>query len=295
MTQVNDTTTLAIDGGGTRCRIALTRGAESLVVQGGSVNVSTDFSGATDELLRGLEEIAARAGISLKELKGVPVYLGLAGITGREIAGRLAAALPFDHMKIEDDRPSALRGALGDKNGVVLHCGTGSFAAARLAGKMRLAGGWGPVLGDEASALWVGSRALSCTLDTFDGFTDPTDLSRGLLEKFGGAPAIVTFAGTASPAELGALAVDVTRAAASGDAIARRILQDAADHIATTSRNLGWTKGLPICLTGGIGAHYKDYLPDDMRADVTPALGEPLAGAIALAEAFRKEIAHERR
>ena len=108
-------------------------------------------------------------------------------------------------------------------------------------------------------------------------------------------PAIVAFAGGASPAELGALAVGVTQNAAKGDQIACRILQDAADFVAAISRNLGWNTGLSICLTGGIGPHYKDYLPDEMRDAVAPALGEPLNGAIALAEEYREEIAHGRR
>ena len=295
MTQLHDTSILAIDGGGTRCRIALTAGGETLAVQAGSVNVSTDFAAAVAELRRGLEDVARKVGKTIEELAHVPAYFGLAGITGPDIADRLAAVLPMRHVRIEDDRPAALRGALGDQDGIVAHCGTGSFAAARIGGRIRLAGGWGPVLGDEASAQWVGRRALSRMLDTVDGFLAETDLSRGLLDKFGGAPAVVAFAGTASPAELGALAVAVTENAAKGDAIASDILQDAADYIAATSRNLGWTTGLPLCLTGGIGPHFEAYLPEEMRAAVTPALGEPLTGAIALAGEFRKEIAHERR
>lgn len=295
MTVLHETSILAIDGGGTRCRIALTTKGEPLVVRAGSVNVSTDFSAATAELVRGLREVAKRSGVAIEALAHVPAYIGLAGVTGPDIAERLAVGLPLLHTRIEDDRPSALRGALGNKDGIVAHCGTGSFAAARINGETRLAGGWGPVLGDEASAQWVGRHALSRTLDTVDGFLARSGLSRSLLDKFGGAPAIVAFAGAASPAELGALAVEVTRNAAKGDEIACGILQDAADYIAATSRNLGWTSGLPICLTGGIGPHYKGYLPEEMRAALTPALGEPLTGAVALAEEFRKEIAHERR
>ena len=45
----------------------------------------------------------------------------------------------------------ALRGALGEKDGIVVHCGIGSFAASRIDGKSRFAGGWGPVLGDEVT------------------------------------------------------------------------------------------------------------------------------------------------
>ena len=49
MTEMRGTSILAIDGGGTRCRIALTTNGDPIVVQAGSVNVSTDFATATGE------------------------------------------------------------------------------------------------------------------------------------------------------------------------------------------------------------------------------------------------------
>ncbi|MCH2095483.1 MAG: ATPase [Rhodobacteraceae bacterium] len=290
MTRTFDAFSLAVDGGGTRCRIALVGGEMPLVAGAGSVNVSTDFAGATAELLRGFQDLAMQAGGTLDDLSPVPAYIGLAGVTGPELAERLAEGLPLVHVRIEDDRLAALRGALGRSDGVVAHCGTGSFVASRRAGQVRLAGGWGPVLGDEASAQWVGRQALARTLDAVDGFLVETELSRGLLSKFGSAAEIVAFAGAASPADLGALAVMVTDNAAAGDGIAVAILQNAAEDVVTACKRLGWTSGMPICLTGGIGPFYRPYLPADMQQDVMPPKGEPLAGAIALAEEFRKEI-----
>ncbi len=295
MTSGRETLAIAIDGGGTRCRIAACTAGEPLVVEAGSVNVSTDFAGALAELRRGLDEAVSKLGSTLEDLSRVPAYIGVAGMTGARIADRMAAELPFVHVKIEDDRPSALRGALGERDGIVVHCGTGSFAGAQCGGAMRLVGGWGPRLGDEASAQWVGRRALSRSLDTIDEKLAATALTEMMLEKFGEPSDIVAFAGGASPADLGALAVQVTRHAADGDEIARAILREAVEYIVATSRSLGWAPGLPICLTGGIGPHYREYLPADLQAEVAEAQGAPLQGAMSLAEDFRREVEDERR
>ena len=281
---------LAVDGGGTQCRIALCSSDDPLIVRAGSVNVSTDFDGAVAEISRGLEVLSGQSGVSLDALHDCPAYLGLAGVTGAGLVDRLVSALPFRNVRIEDDRPAALRGALGGRDGVVAHCGTGSFLAAQIDGQTRFAGGWGSVLGDEASAQWVGRRALSCALDSVDGFVERSALTAAMLERFTDAAGIVRFAGSAEPAEMGALARDVTASAAEGDRVARQILQEGADYIARRCDAMGWSAGLGLCLTGGIGPHYEDYFPAAMRADLVSPEGDPLAGAIALAEAFRRSL-----
>ncbi len=280
---------IAIDGGGTRCRLAFDRGGETVVVEAGAANVSTDFDGTVHALTDGLGRLAERTGLTPDALAAFPVFAGLAGVTGSGLAGRLAAALPFARIRIEDDRRSALRGALGRAEGLIAHCGTGSFLAAQIGGEVRLAGGWGHVLGDEASAFWIGREALRVTLDVVDGLCAPSALSERLLADHAGAPGIVRFAGTRTPPEVGALAPVVTTFAADGEVLARRVMQAGADYITRTLTDLGWTPGRTICLTGGIGPQYRTYLPAAMQADLAPPKGEPLAGAIDLARDFAQE------
>lgn len=294
MNCASDTIVLAVDGGGTHCRIAASDGAEVRQIECGAANVSTDFDAACAELKRGLAVLADQVGLPRAQLLRTPVYLGLAGITGRSLADRLAAALPCDHVKIEDDRPSALRGALGSGDGFVAHCGTGSFLAAQRGGRPSFAGGWGPVLGDQASAQWIGRRALSKALESHDGLTVPSDLAQGLLKQFDGTAGIVRTASSMSPTEFGALAPLVTQHAGQGDQLAISILQAGADYLADRMIRMGWTQGLPICLTGGIGPQFATYLPDVMQQALIKPLGNPMSGAIALAHAFREEIEHER-
>ncbi len=215
---------LAIDGGGTRCRIALQAGQDTTVVETGSANVSTDFDRTVTEISTALEALSTRVDMPpLSQLAAIPAYVGLAGLTGEAIAQRLTRALPFDRARVEDDRPpAALRGALGTQDGFVAHCGTGSFIASQLDGQRRIVGGWGgPVLGDPASAQWVGRHALSYTLDAADGLAETTDMARHFLSTLGGTAGIVAFATTARPTDFGALAPPVvTSHANAGDALA---------------------------------------------------------------------------
>lgn len=274
---------LAIDGGGTRCRLALAEGDAVTSVVTGSANVSTDFAGTVREILAGLAMLSDRSARPVDELSRLPAFVGLAGVTGDAIADRLRAALPFVRVRILDDRPAALRGALGEADGVIAHCGTGSFYGAQHGGHMRFAGGWGPVLGDEASAQWIGKLALGITLHSVDGRLPASPMAERLLADHGGASGIVRFAGQARPTDFGALAPLVTDHAARGDALATRVMRAGADEIARALPDIGWTEGQPICLTGGIGPQYALYLPEPMQAALTAPRAEPLAGAIALA------------
>ncbi|WP_424940753.1 BadF/BadG/BcrA/BcrD ATPase family protein [Aliiroseovarius sp. S253] len=284
---------VAIDGGGTRCRLALRGRGADIVVELGSANVTTDFDAAISEISRGLELLSARAGIALDKLASLPAYVGLAGVAGPSVAEKVAEALPFSHIRVEDDRPSALVGALGARDGVVAHCGTGSFLAAQINKDQRFAGGWGPVLGDPASAQWVGRRGLTLALDAVDGLRGHSAYSQHVLDKLSGAAGIVQFASTARPADFGALAPAITAYAAEGDAIALQVVREAANSIAELLPILGWKSGMAICLTGGIAPQYASYLPHDMQSCVTAPAGEPLSGALSLAQAFSEEIANE--
>ncbi|MEM8581357.1 MAG: BadF/BadG/BcrA/BcrD ATPase family protein [Pseudomonadota bacterium] len=289
MSSPKHTTALAVDGGGTRCRIAVQRNGAMSCFETGSANVSTDFDGAVSQVLDGLKGVAAKMAIDIDDLVSLPAFVGLAGVTDRHIAEKLEAALPLTNVRIEDDRPAALRGALGNHDGVIAHCGTGSFFGLKLGSDMRFSGGWGPVLGDEASAQWVGRAVLRDTLETVDGRRTKSELANELLDEFEGAAGIVRFAGAARPSDFGAIAPKVTDFAARGDALAERIMSAGASEIERGLTHIGWTPGRAICLTGGIGPQFESYLPVTMQTEIVPASGEPLSGALRLASELENE------
>lgn len=277
---------MAIDGGGTRCRVALVSGDDIYTVETGPANVTTDFDAAIMHIRLGIEKLLPRLDTSIT---GIPAYIGLAGVTSTEIAARVETAMPFQTVRVTDDRPAAVRAAFGSENGFLAHCGTGSFFASQIEGATRFCGGWGSVLGDEGSAFWVGRQALSQTLRIVDGLKPPSPLSKLILNTFGASSGIVRFASNASPAEIGAHARLVTQYAGNDDPIAHHIMREGANHVATNLRDMGWAPQTKICLTGGIGPEYERFLPADMQTSVRAPEAEPLSGAIALAKDLAKE------
>ena len=283
---------LAIDGGGTKCRLALQTTEACLVAEAGPANASTDFDAAINCLLTGLAALAKLADTKADTLYGLPAFVGLAGVTGPSLVARLTAALPLRNVCYADDRRAALHGALGDDDGLLAHCGTGSFFASKIGKKERFAGGWGAVLGDEASAQWVGRMALNQLLRQVDGLIQGSELTEELMAQFQDAANVVQFARDASPADFGGLAPLVTARATSNDPVAHTVLQAGANHIASELKQMGWVPGLAVCLAGGIGPYYATYLPDDMKPDLAKPQAEPLDGAIALARNMEVNRGH---
>ncbi len=274
---------LAIDGGGTHCRIAYGSCENHSMVNIGAANDSSDFEGALNTILGGVEALCAKLQMPVADLIACPCYIGVAGVTGPQMAARLRKALPFTHVHVTDDRPPALRGALGTKDGAIAHCGTGSFWGLQLGGAQKFAGGWGYVLGDEASAHWLGRTALSATLETVDGRRGATDFAQSLLALYDGAAGIVRFATHARPDEIAALAPLVCSAAAQNDPLALDLMQAGAQEITQSLTALGWHEGLDLCLTGGLGDQYHPYLPPALQASITTPAAAPIIGALALA------------
>ena len=236
-------------------------------------------------LTSGLAELSDRLSVPVNVLADTPAYLGLAGVIDPSIVQALQKALPFTTVKIELDRHAALRAAHGTADGVIAHCGTGSFFGVQRDGRQRFAGGWGGVLDDIASARWMGCRALSLTLYAKDGLVNKSGLTDSLMDLYKSPVAIVEFASNAGAGELGQLAQKVSEYSAHKDKIAVQIFTEGAGLIAETVKALGWQSG-PVCLTGGLGSEYIPYLPEALRSSVVAAAGEPLDGAIELAREF---------
>lgn len=289
MKNVPSANILAIDGGGTHCRIAYGSCENHSMVDIGAANVSSDFEGALNTILGGVEALCAKLQMTVADVIACPCYIGVAGVTGPQMAARLRKALPFTHVHVTDDRPPALRGALGTKDGAIAHCGTGSFWGLQLGGAQKFAGGWGYVLGDEASAHWLGRTALSATLETVDGRRGATDFAQSLLARYDGAAGIVRFATQSRPDEIAAIAPLVCSAAAQNDPLALALMQAGAQEIAQSLTALGWHEGLDLCLTGGLGGQYHPYLPPALQASITAPAAEPIIGALALASDFARE------
>ena len=265
-------------------------GAARFEAEVGTLNVSSDFTGAGARLGQGIRALCAQARLEPAALAQASVYLGLAGVTGPDMAARVAALVPAGRVRVEDDRPAALVGALGGRDGTVAGIGTGSFLARQSGSEVRLMGGWGLHLGDEASAAWLGRGGLALTLKTRDGLVPPSALTEALLAEFDGeSAAIVAFAQGASPAEFGRFAPKIAAAAEDGDPHGLALMREGAGYIETAARCLGWRGSEALCLIGGLAPRYAPYLSAEMRDAVTPPAGTALDGAITLARRLRAE------
>ncbi|MCP5085292.1 MAG: ATPase [Rhodobacteraceae bacterium] len=284
MLESDDMCLVGVDGGGTSCRIGLLHRGVRTEVKVGKANVSTNLGGAIHTIIQGMDSVAEKAGVSKDTLYQGNAYLGLAGVTGPEVTATVAAGLPFRNIVVEDDRISAVVGALEDQDGVVAGIGTGSFLSRQSQGKIRFIGGWGFQLADEASGAWLGRALLSRVLRVVDGIAEPTKLTKTVFAEFGNqAGGVVIFSLNASPADYAQLAPQVIDAAALGDEAAIKLMDEGARFIESGLTAIGWQPGEPLCLMGGVARHYKPYLGSDFLTSLIAPKGKALDGALALA------------
>jgi len=274
---------IGVDGGGTQCRFALMHAGKRTEVVRGPANVSTDLFGAILTLSEGFEALTESAGLSSDSIKSARVYMGLAGVLCSKATQKLSSQLIFEHVVIDDDRTTATVGALGKNDGAVFGIGTGSFFGRQKNGKVALRGGWGFILGDDASGADLGRKALKRSLSTIDGDVDASDLTSALLREFGGSAAIVDFAASARPSEFAKYAPRIVEAARAGDKAGIAIMAEGAALIEYGIRSLGWKPGERLCPTGGLAPHYIAFMHDELAQYTTKPDGTALDGSLALA------------
>jgi N-acetylglucosamine kinase-like BadF-type ATPase len=189
-------------------------------------------------------------------------------------------------------------GALGLREGVVVAAGTGVVTLAT-DGATRHArvDGWGYLVGDLGSGYWIGRSGLEAALRAADGRGGSSELLRRARELDGDVETLpVRLA--ADPDRVPRIALfaeQVADAAQAGDATARQIWADAAEHLADSvaaacervalagSIAVSWTGRLfdaRALLLEPFGEAVRRRLP---CAVLTPAEGDALDGAHRLA------------
>ncbi|MVO18055.1 ATPase [Rhodobacteraceae bacterium CY05] len=285
---------IAIDGGGTSCRFALQSPSGVTYARRGGANVSSAPQAAIAVLNEGLIELSTLAGLEAARLGEIPIYAGLAGVVDDAVSQFVADQLPSRHVLVEDDRPSAVVGALGDRPGCLLGIGTGSFLARQTQDEMRLIGGYGSILGDESSGCWLGKELLRRALHVLDGILPTSDLVESCLSEFQhDVVQIMNFSFRAKPVDYGGYAPRVVQAARAGDTVGQELMVAGADYICSGLTALGHQPGEIVCPVGGVAEHYVDYLPAEIAATVTEGQGVALDGALELSRRFARQVGQE--
>ena len=277
---------IGIDGGGTGCRAVVCDSAGRRLGYGkaGPANLMTNFDGARKSIVEACGLALAEAGLPSRALADSKVFLGLAGAKNGNTASRMRAKLPFRRCLIETDAVIALEGALGPEDGVVAIIGTGSIFIYRVAGVIRVAGGWGFLVGDLGSGARLGRALLQETLLTYDHIHPGSELTARVLSRFANNPqTIVEYAQMARPGEFGELAPLVFEFAAKGDPVGQRIIRKAVADIEDTLNVILAPNRLGLCMLGGLGQKFAPLLNSRIRSRLRRPRGDALDGAIALA------------
>lgn len=257
---------LGVDGGQSSTTALI--GDETGRVLGTGVGGPCNHVGAQqgrEKLARAVTESVERAcehaGVQARQVRFEAACFGMSG--GPDDKERiLAAILPANHLLVTHDGLIALAGATAGEPGIVTIAGTGSIAFGRNAGGMTArAGGWGYIFGDEGGGFDMIRQSLRAVLRYEEGWGPATSLGPALFEAAGAAGAndlLHRFYTDDWPrSRVATLARIVDRAAENGDPVARDILHNAAQQLASLAGSVRaqlWHSGdsVRIAYIGGV-------------------------------------------
>lgn len=298
---------LGVDGGGSKTAFALIDDSGQLLARAQTATsyyFTEGFDVVESVLRQGITAICESAGIVAADIAaaffGIPGY-GESSIDLPRLDTVPGPILGHDRYSCDNDMVCGWAGSLAGEDGINVIAGTGSMTYGERLGTGHRVGGWGELFGDEGSAYWIavqGLNAFSRMSDRrlprsplYDMMRDRLQITSDLdavslvIERWGGnRSAIADLARTVA-------------AAAAHDAVAERILRDAAGELATlvetTRVALGFGDDEPVAVSysGGMFADGRyqtlfraalDGAPvkyDLRRPLLDPALGAALYAA----------------
>jgi N-acetylglucosamine kinase-like BadF-type ATPase len=254
---------MGVDGGATKTLAAVLDLREAVlhVGEGGPSNQdAVGAEAAVHELLSAADKAIAHAGIDAGDL-GAAV-LAIAGTDTASVVRNVRAART-DAWLVVNDVVAAWATATGGGPGVAAIAGTGSnvFGVGGQGAETRAwrAGGWGHRLGDEGSGYWLGVHSIKAALRDREASGPPTALSDAVPACLGepSIEAVVARVYAEPPltkGEIAKIAIDTSRLAAQGDAVARELYARGAaelgEQIAAVIRQTGLEGDFPVGLIG---------------------------------------------
>lgn len=228
---------LGVDGGGTKTHAVLFDEEKNVIGEG--------FAGASNPLRVGVEtavtnifQATDKACDAANKSRGdiAAATFGLAGVRRidlrQRVRERLAQTLGIKLVEVVTDAEIALYGTTLRKAGVVVIAGTGSICYGRNeAGETAIAGGWGPLAGDEGGGSSIARRGLQAIAKASDGRGNYTKLSEAGTHYFRTSTPenllTAIYAPQMDNAKIAGFARLVVETAQSGDEIAVEILREA--------------------------------------------------------------------
>ncbi|TXH81599.1 MAG: N-acetylglucosamine kinase [Rhizobium sp.] len=277
---------IGIDGGGTSCRAAVTDDTGRVLGTGkaGAANILSDLENSLIHIVASAKQALIDAGLDQEMVQTLPAVIGTAGANVGNYGKQVEGALPFASTRVVTDATIALQGALGDADGIIGAFGTGSVYNARRQGKSWGIGGWGFVVGDQASGARLGRDLLEQALLAHDRVTAGSALTTAIMAEYGNDPErIVEFAHASKPKDFARYAPVIFEYAGMEDAVAIAIVKAAARAITESLDALLWPDCPSICLLGGLAQAYRPWLDERHKRILAEPKGDVLRGAVELA------------
>lgn len=299
---------LGLDAGGTKTTAALGDDTRILArASGGSIKpLRVSLDEAQKNLAALLAETSRQSGVDLQRITAS--CIGTAGVRLPQTDGwmrQILSSCASGAIVVCGDEEIALDAAFPGGAGVLAMAGTGSNTLGRTStGQLLTVGGWGPVLGDQASGYWIGHQALRSAFRARD-FGERTRILDRVIE-FWKAPSLEEIVNIAhSSPDFSQLSPIVVDCAQEGDAVALEVLErggrllgeDAAEafrHI----RRVEPEQPMPgVAFTGSIlekVAFVRESMIDTIRralpaVQILPEAVDPVAGALWQARHARLE------
>ncbi len=258
---------LGVDGGGTKTNIAIMNADRKVIAEGtgGPSNpLRVGVETAVSNIAKAIDSACDTSGASRGDI--VAATLGLAGVRRQDIRERVresfSSRFRVRRTYVTTDADIALYGTTLGKAGLVVIAGTGSVCIGiNDAGEKFIAGGWGPLAGDEGGGRGIAGDALHAVAKASDGRGPSTKLSERAAEYFRASNVenliVAIYAPQMDNSRIAGFARSVVETAQDGDKIAVGILADAGHELGTAAAavlvKLGLTdREIPIGCVGSV-------------------------------------------
>ena len=181
---------LGVDGGGTKTAFLLDVDGKRFESKQITIHPKQVTKQQFFEIMKlGVGDVCRKAGIDPEEILytfvAAPGY-GQYPDTEAYIDEGIREAIDSDRFTVANDCVNGWAGSLNAKPGINLVLGTGQIGyGVDEEGNSMRSGGWGPLLGDEASGYYIGLKLLNHFTKMSDGRSDKTILYDIIREKLG--------------------------------------------------------------------------------------------------------------
>lgn len=295
---------LGVDGGGTKTAFLLDVDGERFESKQITIHPKQVTKQQFFEIMKlGVDEVCDEAGIGPEEIiytfVAAPGY-GQYPDTEAYIDEGIREAIGSDRFKVANDCVNGWAGSLNAKPGINLVLGTGQIGyGVDEEGNSMRSGGWGPLLGDEASGYYIGLKLLNHFTKMSDGRSDKTILYDIIREKLDLKEdmEIIDKAEKMKRDEIASLSRIFTEALDKEDPYCEKLLEEisieAAAVIDSIIKGLNFKEEVKVSYSGGVfnlGDRLIKKIEEKSKnkIKIEKPYTDPSEGALILARFYRK-------